>query len=879
MKLASALVAALLVATSPLALSQAHAQPASAAAPAKTQARVVLPDTVQPERYDIRVTPNAGALTFDGQVKITVQVKKTTDRIVLNAADLELKRVSLQGRTETPRIVLDDKVQTAAFVFSKPLTPGRYVLSIDYSGKIYEQASGLFSLDYEGQNGAKQRALFTQFENSDARRFVPSWDEPGVKAVYGLTIEAPADQMAVSNMPVASTSKLANGKQLVRFQDSPKMSSYLLFMALGDFERIHKQVGNTDVGVVVRKGDAAKAEYALDASVKLLGYFNDYFGTPYPLPKLDMIAGPGQSQFFGAMENWGAIFYFDYYLLLDPKLSTESDKQNVFIVVAHEMAHQWFGDLVTMAWWDDLWLNEGFASWMENKATDHFHPEWKVWLQTQAAQQSAMRLDARAGTHPIITEIPDVFAASNAFDEITYSKGQGVIRMLEDYVGEDAFRTGVRNYMQRHAYKNTVTEDFWAEINKVSPRPMLQVARDFTLQAGVPLIRVEEAPRGIRLTQSRFGADEASKAPQTWRAPVAVRSLDGGVSWKGVVSAANPETVPVPNGAPVVVNAGQTGYYRTAYSAPLWAKLAPQFARLEPMDQLGLLYDSRALGEAGYVPMSDFLELTRYGTPQADPVVLQTLASQINAMASYYGQDARGEPFRAFARARLAPIFATVGWEKTAGEADNVAVLRGSLIRTLGSLGDPTVIAEARSRFAAYVANPESLTGSMRTAVLGVVATNADAATWEQLHTLARNTKDVTDRQRLLRLLGSARDPKLADRALALSLSGELEATDVPSLVSAVAGVYPDKAFDFAVANRAKFEPLLESSSRTTWFTGLASGSRDRAMLAKLAAFGRTAPASTQGEVQKAEAAIQTRLSVIEQRLPEVDRWLAAHPN
>jgi len=876
MKLASAVVAALLAATSPLVLSQAHAQTA-AAAPAKTQARVVLPDNVAPERYEIRVAPNAQAMTFDGQVKISVVVKKATDRIVLNAADLQLKKVSLSGRTEAPRVVLDDKVQTASFVFSKPIAPGRYVLSIDYSGKVYEQASGLFALDYEGQNGAKQRALFTQFENSDARRFTPSWDEPGIKSVYSLAVEAPTGQMAVSNMPVASTTALPNGKQLVRFQDSPKMSSYLLFLGLGDFERIHKQVGKTDVGVVVRRGDTAKAEYALDASAKLLGFYNDYFGTPYPLPKLDMIAGPGQSQFFGAMENWGAIFYFDYYLLLDPKLSTESDRQNVFVVVAHEMAHQWFGDLVTMAWWDDLWLNEGFASWMENKATDHFHPEWKMWLQTQSGQQAAMRLDARTGTHPIITEIPDVFAASTAFDDITYQKGQAVIRMLEDYVGEDAFRTGVRNYMAKHAYGNTVTEDFWAEINKVSPRPMLQVARDFTLQAGVPLIQAQEAGRGVRLTQSRFGADEASKTPRTWHAPVAVRILNGGVSWKGVVSSAAAETVPVPGAAPVVVNAGQTGYYRTAYSAPLWAKLAPQFATLTPEDQLGLLYDSRALGEAGYVPMSDFLELTRYATTGADPVVLQTLTSQLNAMASYYGQDPRGDAFRAFARARLAPIMAKVGWEKQPGEADNVAVLRGALIRTLGSLGDPAVTSEARRRFAAYLSNPDSLTGSMRSAVLSVVATNADAATWDQLRTLARNTKDVTDRQRLLRLLGAARDPALADRALALALSGELEATDVPSVISAVSGAHPDKAYDFAIANRAKIEPLLESTSRTTYFSELASGSRDRAMLDKLAVLERSAPESTRGEIEKSAAAIRTRLSVIEQRLPEVDRWLAAH--
>jgi aminopeptidase N len=365
---------------------------------------------------------------------------------VLNAADLIIRKATLSGRTAPLAFTADKKTETIAFR-TGPLKPGRYTLTIDYSGKIFTQASGLFALDYDtaatpGAASVKKRALFTQFENSDARRFAPMWDEPGVKSVFSLTVETADDWMAVSNMPAAKTEPLGGGRKAVTFQDSPKMSSYLVFLGLGDFERIHQQVGPTDVGVVVRRGDGAKAQFALDAAVKLLGYYNDYFDEPYPLPKLDMVAGPGRSQFFGAMENWGAIFYFDYELLLDPKISSEADRQNVFVVVAHEMAHQWFGDLVTMAWWDDLWLNEGFASWMENKATDHFHPEWKIWLQTLDGQQGAMRTDARAGTHPVITPIPDVFAAANAFDGITYQKGQAVIRMLEAYAGEDRVPAG-----------------------------------------------------------------------------------------------------------------------------------------------------------------------------------------------------------------------------------------------------------------------------------------------------------------------------------------------------------------------------------------------------------------------------------------------------
>src|SRR5436190_15454347 len=427
MKFLTVLAALVFAASGPALAAPAKAKPKPAA-----PARVVLPTTVRPDRYDIHIRPDPAKLTFSGVAKIELTILRPTDRIVLNAADLKLGKASLSGVAAAPKLMLDDKAQTAAFVFAAPLQPGKRTLTIDYTGQIFEQASGLFALDYDAKDG-KERALFTQFENSDARRFAPMWDEPGVKAVFALSVDAPDGQMAVSNMPVAETRAMGDGRQFVRFADSPKMSSYLLFFGLGEFERIHQMVGKTDVGVIVRKGDAEKGKFALDAAVKLLPYYNDYFDTPYPLPKLDLVAGPGRSQFFSAMENWGAIFYFDYAILLDAN-STEADKQNVFVTIAHEMAHQWFGDLVTMAWWDELWLNEGFASWMENKATDHFHPEWNIWLSTQGGQQQAMRLDARAGTHPVITHIPDVFAASNAFDGITYEKGQAVIRMLESYV-------------------------------------------------------------------------------------------------------------------------------------------------------------------------------------------------------------------------------------------------------------------------------------------------------------------------------------------------------------------------------------------------------------------------------------------------------------
>ncbi|MFL5295698.1 MAG: M1 family metallopeptidase [Phenylobacterium sp.] len=878
MKFVLVFAAFLFVAAAPAWAAPAHhanaqtpkARPAGAS-------HVALPTDVRPDRYDIRIRPDAPNLKFSGQEMVALTVTRPTDRIVLNAADIAFQKASLSGEPAAPQIVLDKDQQTAAFVFGHKLAPGRYTLSLSFTGVIYEQASGLFALDYQGAQG-KQRAIFTQFENSDARRFIPCWDEPGVKSVFALTVEGPAGQMAVSNMPAVSTVPGSNGRETTRFADTPKMSSYLLFFALGDFERLHRMVGKTDVGVVVRRGMTSQAQFALDAATELLPFYNDYFGAQYPLPKLDFIAGPGRSQFFAAMENWGAIYYFDYALLVDPKLTTEADKQNIYVDIAHEMAHQWFGDLVTMAWWDDLWLNEGFASWMENKATDHFHPEWKIWLQTKAGEQGAMRTDARAGTHPVITPIKDVFAAANAFDGITYQKGHAVIHMLEDYVGPDVFRAGVRNYIAHHAYGNTVTDDLWREIDAVSPKKITGIAHDFTLQAGVPLISIDSpGGKGVRLTQSRFGADAQSKAPRTWRTPVTVANI--GEPWKVVVSAGKPAIAPdaVTRNGPVV-NAGQTGYFRSRYAPEVWEPVMRIYGQLNPVDQLGLIYDSRALGEAGYAPMSDFLSVARKAQDSSDTVVLRTLAQQLAALDDIYKERPGQAAYRAFARARLQPAFARLGWDKKPGEPDNDALLRRTLLGALGQLDDPAVVAEARRRFAGLVADPASLTGGTRQAVLAIVALHADAAAWDQLHAMAQKATDITDKTRLYRYLGASQDPALADRALALALTKDPSPTDAPEIISGVANVFPEKAWDFVMAHRAQVDPLIEPTSRTSYFTGIASQSRDRAMLAKLQAFAATVPASSRGEVDKALASIRYVLAVAEKRLPEADRWIAAHP-
>jgi aminopeptidase N len=662
------------------------------------------------------------------------------------------------------------------------------------------------------------------------------------------------------------------------------MSSYLLFFGLGDFERVSRTVDGVDIGVVVKRGDTARASYSLDAAADILHYYNEYFGTPYPLPKLDMIAGPGASQFFGAMENWGAIFYFERILLVDPRVSTQADRQRVYQVVAHEMAHQWFGDLVTMSWWDSLWLNEGFASWMQSKVTDHFHPEWQVWLQAVNGRQQAMGEDARDGTHPIITPIRDVLEASGAFDSITYVKGAAVIRTLESYLGEDAFRAGVRRYMHDYAYGNTVTDDLWRAIDNAQKpgagrRPITRIAHDLTLQAGVPMVRevsarCEDGHTTVALEQERFAIDADSSPARLWHVPVTVEAL-GGAPSTTVIAGASPATLRVDGCGPLILNAGQTAYFRSRYSDDGLAQVAANYSALSAPDQLGVFNDLGSLAYAGVAPMTALLELTRRVPATGDPVLVNALVGRLESLDHLYDGLPTQERFRGYARKLLAPYLARTGWDRKAGESDNEGVLRGELLVLLGHMGDPAVVAEARRRFERFATDPASLDAGTRRSVLRIVAANADGATWDRLHALALAAATQVERQEFYGLLATARDPLLVQRALDLALGGEPPATTRPAIVAGAAFDHPALVFDFVQAHWDVIGGWIEPTAQARYVPRLAANASDPLMIDKLEAFARDhVPAGARRDLRKSVANIRYLASIRKDRLPEVDRWL-----
>ena len=853
------------------ALAAALIVPASAQQPALTPGG--LPLGMKPVRYELSVRPDADALTFSGSVTIEIEVAAPTREIVLNALDLQFDAVTLDGR-EQPAVSFDAAAQTARLSFARPFSAGRHVLSIEYRGVINRQAHGLFAVDYASDRGP-ERMLATQFEAADARRFLPCFDEPGLKAMFELSVIAPESRVVISNMPEAVTERLGGGMKRVRFAPSPLMSSYLLFLAIGDLERIATTVNGVEISVITKRGDAEHGRFALESAAALLPYFDAYFATPYPLPKLDMIAVPGGGG-FGAMENWGAILYFERVLLLDPALASEGNRQGVFNVVAHEIAHQWFGNLVTMSWWDDLWLNEGFASWMQGKATAHFYPQWNNWMQAQGRRQAAMEQDSRATTHPVVQNIGTVAEAEEAFDNITYQKGRAIIRMLESFVGEDHFRDGVRAYMREHAYGNARTANLWSAVEAASGQPMRQIAEDFTFQPGVPLISAEAAScvdgrRVLTLHQGRYGLDEASRAPLRWRAPISVRLLGQNETLSAVTDADGAATVTLPGCGAFVVNPDQVGYYRVDYRRASFARLAHEFARLAPADQLGLLYDTRALGVSGQAQFSAFYNLARRTPAQADPLVWGLIATELTETNYLYAGLPSREAYRGFARALLAPVLARIGWDKAAGEADNVAIARTRLIAALSTLGDPGVAAEARRRFAA-----NAMPGAIRQAVLNAVGRGADTRAFEELLARARASAGTLEKASYYEALMNPADAGLARRALSHVFDADVPVTLTANLIGIAAIQHPNLAWRFALEHPAEMAVRLDSLSRAGYMPGLTQRGIDAELLQGLRLYiDQNVPADVRRGAEAAYLHLSERIALRAERLPELDAWIA----
>ena len=848
---------------------------ATAANPSEPGAALRLPTTVQPVSYKIDLIPDAQKLTFAGSETIQLQVSQPASAITLNALNLTISAASLDGKPAA-KISLDADRQTATFDFGQTVAPGAHVLTIQYAGKIDDFSAGLFHLDYKTAAGPR-RLLVTQFENADARRLAPMWDDPAVKASFQLSVVAPADQMAVSNTPAAQVQPVAAGLLRTTFQPTPKMSSYLLFLAVGDLERVARNVDGIDVGVIVRRGEAVKAAFALDEASALLRYYDDYFGIKYPLPKLDLLAAPGSGG-FGAMENWGAIMYFERELLIDPRYSTEQDRQNVSVVIAHEMAHQWFGDLVTMRWWNDLWLNESFAEWMEGKAVDHLHPEWRILLSESEGRESALKLDAASATHPVIRLVETTQQMNEIGDAITYDKGMAVLRMLEAYVGPDVWRRGVQAYLTAHAYGNATHEDLWRAIEAAAGKPISSMAADFTLQDGVPLIGVQVMPTqkgsGVFLTEERFAADAGSKEPRHWRTPVTAKPLKGAEVQTVVHGGPLVASLTSPDAGPLVVNPGQVGYFRTWYTKPAFDPLAQKFARLDPFDQQNMLQDGWALAQAGYAPPSNLMVLLSRLPADAYPLVWANAADMISQIY-YLHAPADRAAIAAFGRRILEPVLGHIGWAPRPGEPAAAAVAREQLILTLGDLGDPGVVTLASLRFQQFLSSPRSLPADIRKPVIYVAGEQGGAPAFEALQRLALASADPLEQRQFLTALARTEDPALAQRALDFAVSPEVQHSAGMTMIRTVSERHPDLVWRFAMAHKAEIDGRSDPAERLFFIPGLLRSAADSSLADALHAYAeKTYPPGGRAQANQVEARVRQRADVRTHQLPKLDAWL-----
>jgi aminopeptidase N len=530
---------------------------------------------------------------------------------------------------------------------------------------------------------------------------------------------------------------------------------------------------------------------------------------------------------------------------------------------AHEVAHQWFGDIVTMAWWDDLWLNEGFASWMETKAKDHFHPEWFGLLTRVNGRETAMNLDSFTTTHPVIQPIRTVEEANTAFDAIAYSKGEAVISMLEAYAGEDTWRDGIRAYIRDHQYRNTTSNDLWRAVEAAGAAGLVDIAHDFTLQPGVPLVRAESRCAAgntvLNLTQGEFSRDrkdQVAARPQLWRVPLIIEAGSGEPVRRVLEGSA---TVNLPGCGPVVVNGGQLGYFRTLYSPEMAAQLVRDMASLEPIDQLGLLRDNFALAEADYQPLAPALAMLLAVPTDANPVVAQGAIARWTALYSVAGDNDRAR-VAALAREQWLPRLQQLGFEPKPSDTLTEADLRSDLITNLGNMGDATVVAEARRRFTALASDPRAMDGPLKTTWLGIIARNATLAEWESLLELARTAPTAVERQAYYALLGATTDPALARRAFDYALTGEA-GTSSATIMTTVAAGNADFAYDYALANRDRVTPLIDTFGQASFISGLAAQSRDPAVIGKLEALRDSVPQDQRRAVERRIAALRQRLA------------------
>ena len=863
----------------------------------------VLPGAVRPARYAIKLEPDLRQFTFKGEENIAIEVVEATSEIVLNAIEIQVESATLSKDgtvVSTKEIRLDSSKETVTLDFGQTIPLGKGDLALTFTGLLNDKLHGFYRSQYVGPEGDQKYLAATQFEATDARRAFPCWDEPAHKAIFEVTLVIPSDLKAISNTPVVAESQPRPGITELRFADTPVMSTYLLAFLVGDLTSIESQYqgtsGTTRVAVWTTRGKEEQGRFALDTSVKLLSFFNDYFGIPYPLEKLDHIALPDFAA--GAMENWGAITYRETALLVDEANSSAGTRQRVAEVVAHEMAHMWFGDLVTMQWWDDLWLNESFASWMGTKAVDWLFPDWEMWTQfVNMDTNRALTLDGLKNSHPIEQQVTNPAEVNQLFDAISYSKGASIIRMLEQYLGAEAFQRGLQEYISAHQYSNARTEDLWSALESASGEPVTSIMDTWTKQMGYPVLQVEATgPPGHRelvLSQERFVYDRLLEyhgpEPEVWRVPI--RVTHGGREPATLLMDGRQARVPLeaPAGeAPAgtggqqwfKINPLQTGFFRVNYQPEDWERLVPAIRsqELPAADRLGIQNDAYSLSRSGILPVTQFLSLAQAYGNETDASVWGDISSNLRDIEVLLNGQPEFERYRAFARAIFKPAANRIGWEAQAGEGHLDTLMRSIVLSQIGSYGDQEVLDQARERFQQHIKDRAGVRPDIRGVVFSLTGQAGDRAIYDQLWKLEKETDLQEEKIRLLIALTRFEDRGLLSETLERSLSSEVRLQDTISVVSGVASNPAGRklAWEFVKDNWPEFDQrygtggfgLMRLVSMCGTFTSAESLDDVETFFA-----GHPAPAAER-TIRQAVERIRLNIKWLEQNQDEVAAWL-----
>jgi aminopeptidase N len=748
------------------------------ASPASAQR---LPAGVAPDHYDLAFVVDLAHERFDGTETIRVDVAAPTTRIVLNAVDIDFRDVTVGSGAGAQKatVTSDATNQTATLTMPQPIAAGRTDIHIRYAGTLNSQLRGF----YISKTKARKYAV-TQFESTDARRAFPSFDEPAFKATFSLTVTVDRGDTAISNGKVVSdTPGPSITQHTMVFAPTPKMSSYLVAIAVGDFKCLDGAADGVPIRICATPDKRELGRIALESAQQILKFYDGYYAVKYPFGKLDVVAVPDFAA--GAMENTAAIFYRETDLLADPKSASVDTRKKIASVLAHEMAHQWFGDLVTMQWWDDIWLNEGFATWMANKPLDAAHPEWSIGVDEAQENQQALALDSLNATRPIHVDVRTPSQIDEAFDAITYQKGAAVLRMVESYVGAETFRKGVNAYLEAHAYGNATSEDFWKALSASSGKPVERILPTFVNQAGVPLVDVSLAcganGTAVTLRQERFFVDAAHNEPGRWQLPVCVKTSGQTAPTCDLLNdQSHTFTTPGACASWVFANAGARGYYRTAYASDLLRALAPHVGTdLTPPERLSLIDDEWALVRAGRHGAADYLTLAAgYGREHTSGV-LDDVVRGLTFVHEYLTSGDTRTRFEAFARSLFQPLYDEVGFTGPPTDSDDRKALRATVIHALGAVGnDPDLARRARAAADRALAGTAPLDGTIASAVLDLAARHGDAQLFDALVAAAERTSDPDEHYRYLYALTSFRDPALLTRGLELAATPQMRSQD-----------------------------------------------------------------------------------------------------